>query len=72
MPTLEEMLAEEREKFVLMESFLRQFAKQIRNLPSTPSESEIDRHLATCRDYYEIYGTRDGEHSPWWTSRRDI
>lgn len=69
MPTLDEMLDEEREKFIIMESFLRQCAKHIRGLPPVPSEDEVQRHLATCQDYYRIYGTRDGQYSPWWTSR---
>lgn len=68
MPTLEALLAEERERFVVMESLLRQCAKHIRGLPPSPSDEEIQRHLATCRDYYEIYGTRDGDYSPWWTA----
>lgn len=68
MPSLEEMLMEEREKFIIMESFLRQCAKHIRGLAPSPSNAEITRHLDACKDYYELYGTRDGNYSPWWTA----
>ncbi len=70
MKTLEEMLDEERIQFVNMEMFLRHFAVHIRGLNSIPSEAEIKQHLSTCRDYYEIYGTKEGEYSPWCSAGR--
>lgn len=71
MATLEEMLLEERKQFIVMESFLRQCAKHIRGLSPFPSDEEVDFHLSACKDYFEIYGTRDGRYSPWWTSKEN-
>lgn len=70
MTTLEKMLEEERIQFVNMEAFLRQFAVHIRGLDPRPSEAEIEQHLSACRDYYEIYGTKEGEYSPWCSAGR--
>lgn len=70
MATLEELLEEERIQFVNTEALLRQFAFHVRGLEPIPSDAEIEQHLSTCKDYYEIYGTREGVYSPWCSAGR--
>lgn len=65
MPTLSELLEDEKLHFVATESFLRHYAVNIRGLDPTPSEGEIEMHLSACKDYYEMYGTISGSYSPW-------
>lgn len=62
---LELLLEEERTQFINAESFVRQLATHIRRLAPIPSDEEIAQHLTSCRDYYQKYGTIDGEDTPW-------
>lgn len=66
--TLEEMLECEKQRYWVVEQFMRAMVKRygkIRGLPDTPSDAEIKSHLEACRCYYEKFGTTNGEYSPW-------
>lgn len=73
MATLEEMLEEERFRFVCVESFVRQiFGRHLRELDPSPTKAEIDCHLDACKYYYETCGSKDGDISPWYNATRSF
>lgn len=63
--TLNEMLEIERQRFVAIESAVRQYTPKRWKLPIPPDESEVEAHLTACRCYYEEFGTKFGVNSPW-------
>ena len=61
---LEERIEEEKRLFIETERALRSLVK-IKGLSAEPTELEVKIHTDACRGYYELYGTTEGERSPF-------
>lgn len=70
MKNLNKLLEKEKESYITTECFFRQIVIHIKGLEPCPNEREIEEHLSCCRDYYEKFGTKDGEYTPWVTGSR--
>lgn len=70
MDNLEELLKDEAETYRFFAALQRAFTS-IRGLDKEfPLESEITLHMDSCKEFYELYGSKDGKDTPWVTGRR--
>ena len=68
--TLEILLEEESKTYRCQAAFIRAFTS-IRGLDKEfPLDHEVALHMDSCKEYYELYGTKDGKDTPWVTGRR--
>lgn len=65
--TLEELLAEERKRYLQMGIAIQSLVPEQFQKPflSASAEEDVELHMSACRRYYEQNGTKRGYLSPW-------